>query len=382
MKYIYPDYYPDFKCSASACRDNCCIGWEIDIDSDTLSRYQAQPGDFGKRLHDHISLDTTPHFLLKGERCPFLNDRNLCDIFITLGEDALCEICTQHPRFHAWFGNVKESGIGLCCESAAKLILGKEAPTTFINTQIDDETASENFEEEALFRALCAARELLWSLLQDRSYSIWERLAAALRFAGELQDCLDAEFPCEKISQFTRQHRGDTGAFFPEAAEYHAEKDVGEGEKILSQILSFFLMLEPLDKAWPAALEMIQENLTDICRDRTDFMREYLPRIYEYEQLAVYFGYRYMLKSVYSGDVLSKIKLMIVSVVLLSIIDTACWRKARSFSLNDRVRIAKSYSKEIEYCEENLLRFWEASWEETFFSSRNLLALLEELGNQ
>ena len=29
---VYPDYYPEFRCSASACKHNCCIGWEIDID--------------------------------------------------------------------------------------------------------------------------------------------------------------------------------------------------------------------------------------------------------------------------------------------------------------------------------------------------------------
>ena len=36
MKIIVPDYYKDFKCLAGDCKHSCCIGWEVDIDADTL----------------------------------------------------------------------------------------------------------------------------------------------------------------------------------------------------------------------------------------------------------------------------------------------------------------------------------------------------------
>ena len=32
MDYLYPDYYRDFHCIASACEDTCCAGWQIAID--------------------------------------------------------------------------------------------------------------------------------------------------------------------------------------------------------------------------------------------------------------------------------------------------------------------------------------------------------------
>ena len=41
MKTVAPDYYPNFKCIASECRHNCCIGWEIDIDEDTFEYYKG-----------------------------------------------------------------------------------------------------------------------------------------------------------------------------------------------------------------------------------------------------------------------------------------------------------------------------------------------------
>ena len=60
--HIYPDYYDKFRCIASKCKHNCCIGWEIDIDENTLSYYNSVTGDFSKRLKDNIELSDTPHF--------------------------------------------------------------------------------------------------------------------------------------------------------------------------------------------------------------------------------------------------------------------------------------------------------------------------------
>lgn len=44
MKQIYPSYYTAFRCIGGACGDNCCIGWEIEIDARTLAAYRVLPG--------------------------------------------------------------------------------------------------------------------------------------------------------------------------------------------------------------------------------------------------------------------------------------------------------------------------------------------------
>ena len=51
MGYIRrPSYYKDFHCIASDCTENCCIGWEIDVDEDTLAYYKNIGSDFSRRL--------------------------------------------------------------------------------------------------------------------------------------------------------------------------------------------------------------------------------------------------------------------------------------------------------------------------------------------
>lgn len=271
MNHTYPIYYKSFKCTASACSDNCCIGWEIDIDADSLDRYMAQGGNLGKRLHSSISLEGTPHFILQNERCPFLNGKNLCDIFTAMGENALCEICTQHPRFHEWFGNVKESGIGLCCEAAAELILLNPKPARFITGEIDEQP-SPDFEEEKLFNAMVTARSLLFSLLQNRSYSIGERLAAALCFATELQNCFGEENEPEEVLKLINNYSSNSKAFFNKAQGAACPISEREEAETWSQIFSFFLTLEPIDAAWQESIKAVKDNLPELLKQRPIFL--------------------------------------------------------------------------------------------------------------
>ena len=106
MKVVVPSYYGKFKCIASACRHSCCVGWEIDVDEDTLEYYKSVGGRLGDRLRENISEEGCPHFVTgEDERCPFLNSDNLCDIICELGEESLCQICSDHPRYRSFFSD-------------------------------------------------------------------------------------------------------------------------------------------------------------------------------------------------------------------------------------------------------------------------------------
>lgn len=171
MKLVKPDYYDSFRCIAEKCRHSCCIGWEIDIDEDTLDLYENIPGEFGERLRQGINYGESACFKTdECGRCVFLNDRGLCDIILNLGENTLCDICTDHPRFRNQFSNRTEMGLGLCCEEACRLILSKDEAVQLIEMNFDD--GSVPTDEEAEF---FADRDEVIKLLQDRSKSLSER---------------------------------------------------------------------------------------------------------------------------------------------------------------------------------------------------------------
>ena len=182
MKQYAPNYYKDFHCIASACKHSCCVGWEIDIDADSLSRYQSMTHPYGETIRKHIEMqDETACFALtQEERCPFLKENGLCDMILNLGEDSLCQICRDHPRFRSFFSDREEIGIGLCCEEAARIVLFQKEKTEIVMLSDDGENETLWEEEEELI----ALREKLFDILQDRSIPLFERANNMLKEVG------------------------------------------------------------------------------------------------------------------------------------------------------------------------------------------------------
>ena len=44
MRIRTPSYYRQFRCTASACGESCCVGWDICIDPETAGRYRTLSG--------------------------------------------------------------------------------------------------------------------------------------------------------------------------------------------------------------------------------------------------------------------------------------------------------------------------------------------------
>ncbi|MBR2824407.1 MAG: flagellin lysine-N-methylase [Clostridia bacterium] len=186
MKVFVPDYYAGFRCIAGACRHSCCVGWEIDVDSETLKRYRTMKGPLGAKLKRCIDPDPEPHFVLSAEeRCPFLTDQNLCEILLRAGEDALCQICADHPRFRNYWSDRIEMGLGMACEEAARLILTSPHPLRLVPLSEEREEQPEIPSEAEL--ALRNHRDRLLASVAEtgpaarlREYLIYRHMADAL----------------------------------------------------------------------------------------------------------------------------------------------------------------------------------------------------------
>ena len=295
MKTIMPDCCRNFICLAGACRHNCCLGWEIDIDSAALAQYQAVPGPLGQRLQETIDLTNgTPHFrLTPEERCPFLNQANLCDLILELGEESLCQICSDHPRFYNEFSDRTEMGFGLCCEAAGQLILGYQKPTRLIT--VDDDGGLETPDDEEA--TLLKLRDELMAQMQDRSLSFAQRLDALK------QRCQYPEQPWQ-------------------------------------QWRSFLLSLERLDDAWADALTRLQENPPPLD------LRWDIP----FEQLTVYLLFRHLPGALEDGDILGRVRYCVLIASLLR----ALLASQEQPDLDSLVELCRLYSSEIEYSDENV----------------------------
>lgn len=172
MKLYAPKYYKKFKCIAGECDHSCCIGWEIDIDSATYAEYEKMKADYGREIRNSISLDGTPHFkLCAHDRCPHLDEKGLCRIILNVGENYLCQICREHPRFYN-YTNVAEVGVGMSCREAARLILSSPDYDVF------EEVGTLDVAEETVSFDARAERARVYAMLRDETFDYETRLAA------------------------------------------------------------------------------------------------------------------------------------------------------------------------------------------------------------
>ncbi len=341
MKNYRPTYYKNFRCIAGACKDSCCIGWEIDIDEKTADKYRNVSGDFGCRLKENILCDEEgSHFILKGERCPFLNEQNLCDIYINLGEEALCDICDQHPRYHEWYGDWKESGVGLCCEAAGKLIFSQN-DNSFELCEITEE-ADESIDSEA-FAALFAAREKAFKLAENGCFK------ELLAYGESLQILIEEE---------------DFSAIREIPVDLEAESSLPLDESSLCAMLLFMAELEPIDPNWPALLREIASNIPQLLTLRGKLSEIYPDHEKNLRQLAVYFIFRYFCKALFDGDCLGPILLTVAACQVVTLLNLHRLQSGGSFGLDEQILSAKAFSKEIEYCTENLEALKDWLWEQ------------------
>ena len=304
MKIIAPDYYPQFRCIADKCRHSCCIGWEIDIDPEARERYRHVTGPFGDRLNAAIADGEVSSFRLgKDERCPMLNASGLCDLITELGEENLCQICADHPRFRSFFTDRTEIGLGLCCEEAARLILTRETPMHLLCLE-DDGEAAESPDDEA---ALLALRDELINLIQDASRPLGERLDTLL-------DAVDFSIP---------------------------DRDWAEVYRGLERLdPQWDGLLDQLDMTHPAVLPLRLENALS--------------------QFTVYLLYRHLPGAMADDDIPGRAAFCVLSVRALAAL---CAAKEHC-TMADLIELARMYSAEIEYDEDNIMALLDALWEE------------------
>lgn len=331
MIWCEPSYIKEFHCIADKCSDTCCAGWEIVLDEDALECYEQTEGSFGKRLRQEIKRDGEEAYfaLTREKRCPFLDEHNLCEIYQELGEDALCDICTEHPRFYNWVGDYTEKGLGLCCEEAERLMFAEKAPMYLeIHRDGDEEEISDDL------KVLLQIRAEAMSILQDRELEFEERMQEFLAYMESVQLALEGQ-------------------------EGREEMAAGLTDKNAQELLAFFRKLDFLDQRFVENLKNAQDNCENILTQGLKLLREDKERLYEWEHVAVYFLYRYMTEAVYDSDVLTRSRLVAVCLKMLALLAGQI-ALTEGYTEQKRDELLRMFSREIEYCPENMEAVFEA----------------------
>lgn len=324
-------YFDCFHCIADLCPDSCCKEWEVQLDPKTAQYYRNLPGQLGERLRSVMAEDPMAGTVMVNEngRCPMWRQDGLCQIQAQLGEAALCQICREYPRLTHDYGNFIELGLELSCPEAARLILSSPS-APMVETILPGGSAAE-YDEKAMSLLLQTRTEAI-EILESPVYSVPEALILLLFYGHRVQALLDGE----PVSDFSPQ------ALLTQAPEW---------------------MLPPNPKAFLKFFSSL-EILTDTWAQRLTSPSTPTPWTQSYRKLARYGVERYWLQAVSDYDLVSRVKLTVISCLLVRLLG------------GDFYSTAQTYSKEIENCAENMDALLDAAYDRPEFSDRVLLGLL------
>lgn len=190
---LQPEYMKAFSCIGDRCEDTCCAGWGVQIDKETYAKYKkVENKELEPLMKSAISLRKEGSSDLayadikldcKG-RCSFLNEKNLCNVYIHAGEDYLSAICTFYPRIvRKVDGNFERSSVMSCPEATRLCLLN---PKGIVFEQVEE--AKSKIRIDSVFDTRIdeyknRAQKYFWdirifslTLLQNRNYTLAERL--------------------------------------------------------------------------------------------------------------------------------------------------------------------------------------------------------------
>ena len=250
VKRLQPRSYHAFRCIGAECEDTCCVGWIVNVDKATYEAYQGC-GDpqLGPKLRELVTINTEgssddnyARIALSGPSCPFL-DQGLCSIQKTLGEERLSIMCSMYPRVINVVDDVLQRSLDLSCPEAARMVLLSPEPIEFDEAEgperdprlgnlsilrTADESSNKPYRYFLQIRA-----HVIW-LLQDRTYSVWKRVA----ILGSLCDQLDKTTAHGQIPDVLAAYRdGVERRLFDQALDSHRPQHVKQLELVLELIV-------------------------------------------------------------------------------------------------------------------------------------------------
>lgn len=348
MKKVYPSYYKEFQCTASECSDNCCIGWEIDVDKETLKKYRKMQRKAKIPILPHIDRSgDNPHFILtENQRCPFLDEQNLCVLQAEIGEEALCEICRLHPRFINRYGNRWEYGLDMCCEEAAGLILSQQKFPAFIEEEVREKQRNIRKKKEDLagLDMYLFCRNRILDYVSHCEESISKMAEQILAY-------------CDIIEEQIIQKKADIDlkTLHVENCEVTRTYPIVDPTKDYYKTCIQFLRKQiPLSVSWHNFLADVEYDLDEIYKDKTAFTKQY-PYYKEHgKQLLYHYIYRYGIEGIWMERIYAEYFVAVFFVQIIELLDVAWYHYHGTFSFADQIYLCTRMAKEIEYSEENL----------------------------
>ena len=369
-----PDFYDSFHCIGGKCPDNCCIGWELDIDDDTYEYYRSVKGPFGERLRANMSgaeksseSESVSFRLQVDGRCPFLNAENLCDICLELGPDALCRICTDYPRYSFEWGDAIEKSLTLSCPEAGRLLFLNDIPVRFKEIPLND-SGLDAYMTDAKYE------EMSYTPMTDEDKSASKIMTTDDSAPKENDNTendvtfieeYDEEDPeqVKKIehirTECIRILQDRTLSIADRITKYLQVCDTPDFSPSPESRLEILSGTEILNARWSTILHALEAFISDKETYRKALesylsSEDYRRYAYTYEHLLVYYTFRYFPRAAYDYNLPEKARFAVFCTLVIRDLDAMRYAERGEFTFADRIDTVKDFSKQVEHSDYNI----------------------------
>ncbi len=257
MKFLELEIFNDFRCSGTDCPFTCCAGgWKIIVDPESDALYMSVEGAFGDRLKKNITSigDDRCFVLTEDGRCPFLNEKNLCDIYINLGEDKMCYTCKTYPRYSFLAGDILFEGVSISCPEVARFFLNHKEALKIDFAENKAKLPGQAAVNWEMFNHSVRAFTTAVAIAQDREFAIGERLTILTLFAFQFQSYVDGRRDPSGLIQLFGDH-SNYSQILPQTGI--DQRDVRSKAEFIAEYISLLRRINEFQATLPEIYELV-----------------------------------------------------------------------------------------------------------------------------
>ena len=252
------------------------------------------------------------------------------------------------------------------------------------NSEVESFTEDEDYFDEGIDAEVLSefleCRNIVFNIIERNDLDLGTKAALALEFVKEVQNKIDLG-DMDEIPELMEEYRDENfvNTLVKELESYKGKESIKH--KNLCEYLNVYKNIKHINSNDPLGLEKalkyFEENEEFYLRKHKEFNEYYKENLYKFKNILVYFIFRYFMKAIFDYDVSAKIKLAIISTLMIKELAVVRFiENNNEFTEEDMVEVSRIYSKDIEHSDENIENLQEIFETEEIFEVDEILPML------
>ncbi|EGT0694164.1 flagellar protein FliB [Clostridium perfringens] len=255
-----------------------------------------------------------------------------------------------------------------------------ECSNSEVESFTDDEDCFDEGIDEVVLSEFLECRNIVFNIIERNDLDLGTKAALALEFVKDVQNKIDLG-DMNEIPELMEEYRDENfiNTLIEELESFKGKEIIKH--KNLCEYLKIYKSIKHINSNDPLglgkALKYFEGNEEFYLRKHKEFNEYYKENLYKFKNILVYFIFRYFMKAIFDYDVSAKIKLGIISTLMIKELAVVRFiENNNEFTEEDMVEVSRIYSKDIEHSDENIENLQEIFETEEIFEVDEILPML------